>query len=282
MKQELLFYEAQCVKCGACVKVCPQGVHKLTDETADASATGMKHLLERSQCTLCGACAAHCPVEALEIAGVEIEAEEVVQRLLRDRAFYENSGGGITLSGGEPLFQLAFTEEILRRCKEEGLHTCLDTSGYMIRTSHIANGNKVFFDSREVMKRLVQDHYVDLFLFDLKETDDARHRAVTGVPLTPILENLKAIADAGGCIRLRCPIIPGVNDWASHVKKIGEIAGEISGITAIDLIPYHRLGLVKAEALGEEQQEFQALTEEKKQELLGILKANTVLNCNWM
>ena len=297
MKRELLFYEAQCVKCGTCVRICPQGVHQLVNRTseitetengkteaeaADSAGKDVKHVLERRDCTMCGACVDHCPVEALEIAGIETDAEEVVQRLLRDRAFYKNSGGGITLSGGEPLFQLDFTVEILRRCKEEGLHTCLDTSGYIVNSFHHTEEDGVFCDSHEIMTWLVRNRLVDLFLFDLKETDEERHQAATGVSLSPILGNLSAIGDAGGCIRLRCPVIPGINDRASHMEKIAEIAGNVSGIMAVDLIPYHRLGLVKAEALEEEQQEFTSLTEEKKQELLGILSDKTELKCNWI
>ena len=263
MKRELLFYGEQCTGCGICVKNCPNGVHEIRNTDS-----GFLHTLNRENCILCGACAARCPAEALEMAGEELEAEETVQRLLRDRAFYRNSGGGITLSGGEPLLQFAFTKEVLLRCREEGLHTCLDTSGFGI--------------SPDQMKQLVLDGLVDLFLYDLKETEEERHRTVTGVPLAPILMNLKAVGDAGGNIRLRCPIVPGVNDREEHVKRIGEIAEEVRGILAIDLIPYHHLGLVKAEALGEKQQKFELLTEERKQELLHVLKQTCEAECGWM
>lgn len=272
-KRELLFYEAQCVKCGICVRTCPNGAHRLEVRRADADTdpageTERIHFLDREKCVLCGACADHCPVEALEMTGMEIEADDVALRLLRDRAFYKNSGGGVTLSGGEPLFQLDFTREILKRCKEEGLHTCLDTSGYGI--------------PEEEIRCLVRDGIVDLFLYDLKETNEERHLAATGVPLAPVLRNLEEAGAAGGRIRLRCPIIPGVNDREEHLGKIGEIAESIPGIMAIDLIPYHRLGLVKAKALGGKQKEYERLTDGQKETLLAALVKKTGMPCGWI
>ena len=259
MKRELLYYEETCIKCGSCSEACPHGVHCFIDG---------KHMLLRENCVLCGACADVCPVRALELSGEEIEAEELVARLLRDRAFYEHSGGGITLSGGEPLFQPAFTEEVLRRCKAEGIHTCVDTSGVGVSCDTVA--------------RFTREGLADLWLYDLKETDEERHRAATGVPLTPILRNLETIGEAHGKLRLRCPVIPGVNDREEHMEKIGEIAEKVPGVLAIDLVPYHRLGLVKAEALGEQQESFEALPEKRKKALLGRLQEKTGIPSSWI
>ena len=259
MKRELLYYEETCIKCGSCADACPEGVHLFQDG---------KHVLLRENCVVCGACADVCPVRALELSGEEIEAEELVARLLRDRAFYEHSGGGITLSGGEPLFQPAFTEEVLRRCKAEGIHTCVDTSGAGVSCDTVA--------------RFTREGLADLWLYDLKETDEERHRAATGVPLTPILRNLETIGEAHGKLRLRCPVIPGVNDREEHMEKIGEIAEKVPGVLAIDLVPYHRLGLVKAEALGEQQKTFEALPETRKKALLGRLQEKTDIPSSWI
>ena len=265
-RQELLFYADQCVCCGRCVKACQNGAHLLQTQERDFGKP--VHIYVREKCTLCGACAAVCPAEALEMTGEDVEASKVVKRLLRDRAFYENSGGGVTLSGGEPLFQLAFTEEILRGCKAEGLHTCLDTSGVGA--------------SPEEISRLTKEHLVDLYLYDLKETDDARHRDATGVPFQTVLDNLEAVSCAGGRIRLRCPIIPGVNDRDAHLSRVGAIAETLPGVEAVDLIPYHRLGLVKAMALSESQQEFAALEEEQKKAFSDLVKHETKKPVQWL
>lgn len=152
---------------------------------------------------------------------------------MKDAVFYERSDGGITISGGEPLFQPEFCFELLQKSKIAGLHTCLDTSG---------------FAPRKIMKQILP--FVDLFLYDLKETDYANHLACTGVPLDIILENLKLIDENGKKIILRCPIVPGINMRSEHAEKIAEIAKNLSNLLEINLMPYHPLGESKLVNLG--------------------------------
>ena len=200
-------------------------------------------LFYKDKCTGCGRCrgitAADrdfvCFNDAKEICGKTVSANEVTAEVLKDKPFYKNSGGGVTLSGGEPLAQYDFSLELLKKAKENGIHTAIETCGY-------AEKSKIL----EIAK------YVDLFLFDCKETDPELHKEYTGFDNKIILENLKALSDAGSKIILRCPIIPGFNDRAEHFKGISEIAGKLSGIEHIEVEPFHPLGESKYSALGKE------------------------------
>ena len=160
---------------------------------------------------------------------------EVTAEVLKDKPFYKNSGGGVTLSGGEPLAQYDFSLELLKKAKENGIHTAVETCGY-------AEKSKIL----EIAK------YVDLFLFDCKETDPELHKEYTGFDNKIILENLKALSDAGSKIILRCPIIPGFNDRAEHFKGISETAEKFIGIEHIEIEPFHPLGESKYSALDRE------------------------------
>lgn len=252
-QKELLVYDKTCTRCGICMKVCRQGVH-LVD--------GDRHALARENCVLCGNCAENCPKDAIELTGREMSTDEVMTVLMRDEIFYRNGKGGITLSGGEPLSQFDFTRELLEKCAAEGLHTCVDTSGFGGRA-----------------KELVP--YAGLFLWDLKDTDSGRHLAMIGVPLEPILESLYETAEAGGAFYIRCPIIPGVNDSAEHLCEIGRIANRLKGVKQIDLVPYHDLGLMKAAAAGIPQESYTALQPEQKEKLLNTVRKETVLPVQW-
>ena len=159
--------------------------------------------------------------------------DEVLKEIVKDKPFYENSGGGVTLSGGEPLAQYDFSLELLKKAKENGIHTTIETCGY-------AEKSKIL----EIAK------YVDLFLFDCKETDQELHKEYTGFDNKIIPENLKALSDAGSKIILRCPIIPGFNDRAEHFKGISETAEKFIGIEHIEIEPSHPLGESKYSALG--------------------------------
>lgn len=220
----LSYLPSKCIGCGHCLSICPRGAHSTVDGA---------HVLDRDACTACGACARECPARALELVGREVSVDEVIAEVLRDRAFYGTSGGGMTLSGGEPLAQIGFTEALLKAGKEEGLHCCVETSG---------------LSGREGLE-LIRGH-VDLFLFDYKETDSARHVEFTGVPNDLILANLRALHDAGSSIRLRCPIVPGYNDRADHFEGIARLAGELANLEGVELMPYNRLGESKAERFG--------------------------------
>ncbi|MGI6550434.1 MAG: glycyl-radical enzyme activating protein [Syntrophomonadales bacterium] len=221
---EISFLIAKCVGCGCCVQACPQGCHRVTEQG---------HEYDRADCTRCGRCVEVCNFCALEVVGREMTAEEVVAEAERDRTFFETSGGGITLSGGEPLFQPNFAETILRLAKERGLSTCVETSG---------------FCSERVMRKVMD--YVDIFLFDYKETDRNRHIEYTGVSNEPVLRNLRMLSEAEHTIVLRCPLIPGKNDREEHALGIASMADSLQSVLRVELEPYHPLGASKSLRFG--------------------------------
>lgn len=194
-----------------------------------------RHLLEggvpvtdRGVCRICGACAEACYAEARERIGWEMTVEETMAEIERDRPFYEESGGGVTVSGGEPLAQPEFLGALLSACRAAGIHTALDTCG---------------FAPWEVLDRIRGD--VDLFLYDLKLLDDAKHRELTGVSNDLIVKNLRALSDRGHRIHLRVAIIPGVNDDDASLREIGAFASSLPHLDEIDILPYNRMGIDK-------------------------------------
>ncbi len=223
---EISFLPAKCIRCGYCVDICPNHSHSLTEDG---------HFFSRGNCEKCGKCSEECYAEALELIGKEMTVSEALAEVLKDQAFYETSGGGMTVSGGEPMLQFEFTKALVEAAKAEGLHVCLDTCGFAP------------FDK---YSQLLDS--VDIFLYDLKETDPEKHKEFTGVPLQLILENLKRIDGAGGKIILRCPIIPGLNDREEHFLEIAKIANGLSNIIAINIQPYHPLGSSKNARIGKE------------------------------
>lgn len=224
-KTEIFFDARKCVGCRSC-EVCPYGCHVFTDT---------EHIFNREKCIACGKCAAECYTDALELVGTEKSVEEIIAEVMKDEAFYENSGGGMTLSGGEPMFQFDFTYELLKRAKENGLHTCIETCG---------------FAKREQYEKIAD--LVDIFLFDYKETDPGKHKEFTGVTNELILENLKKLDEKGCKTVLRCPIIPGLNDTDEHFTGIAKTANSLRNVLEINVEPYHPLGKGKSEMLGKE------------------------------
>jgi len=217
---ELSFLPDKCIGCGYCASVCPNGCF-----------VGGK--FDRSNCISCGACCEKCYSGARERIGKYMTVEEVLTEVMKDWMFYAESGGGMTISGGEPLFQPEFTVGLLRQAKSAGLHNALDTCG--------------FAAWEDIAAALP---FTDIFLYDLKETDAARHLQYTGVELKPILENLFRIDGLGGKIILRCPLVPGLNLREDHAAALAGIAGKLQNLAEIDLMAYHPLGESKPVRLG--------------------------------
>jgi pyruvate formate lyase activating enzyme len=212
---EIHYLEERCIRCGDCVLACPHGA-------LDAQ---LHHHPEL--CLRCGECVEACPSGARQLAGRWMTVEEVLAEVLKDEVFYEESGGGIAISGGEPLQQADFVEALLAACKVRQLHTVLDTCG---------------FASSDILRR-VSEH-VDLFFYDLKIMNSEKHLNLTGVANDLILQNLKMLAEGGNAIRVRVPIIPGSNDDNENLDAMSRFLSPL-GIREIDLLPYHELGIDK-------------------------------------
>jgi pyruvate formate lyase activating enzyme len=193
---------------------------------------GNQFITDRALCERCGACMVACTAEAREIVGQEMTVEQVMDEVLRDVIFYDECGGGVTFSGGEPLLQDGFLFDLLRACKDHDLHTIVDTCGY-------ANA--------DTLDRVRP--YVDLFLYGIKVMDDARHCEVTGASNALILDNLRHLADHDHRVVIRIPIIPHINDDADNLRQIGALACSMPDIERVDLLAYHKLGKDKYERL---------------------------------
>lgn len=225
-KPELFYNAKKCVKCGKCASVCDFNVHSFIDG---------EHIFKRELCASCGKCEKVCPASALEMSGYEISTEDVIAAVLRDKIFYDNSGGGMTLSGGEPMLQYEFALELMKKAKENGLHTCMETCGY----APWENYQKI-------------SEYTDIFLFDYKVTNPEKHKEYTGVTNEKILENLKMLDSIGKSTILRCPIIPTLNDDTEHLLAIAKTANLLKNVIEINIEPYHPLGKGKSELLGKD------------------------------
>lgn len=218
---ELSLNEALCIGCGRCFQVC--AVHHVQNG---------RHVIQREACRRCFLCAEECPSGALSRIGSDVDTEEIIALAERDRAYYEKSGGGLTVSGGEPLAQPLFLAELLEKAAARGLHTAVETCGYA---------------KWDAVARILP--VTDLFLYDIKETDPDRHRLYTGVNPARILENLQRLSDAGKKIVLRCPVLPDLNDRPDHFRSVGKLAERTAGVDHVEIEPYHPLGLSKAKKL---------------------------------
>jgi len=221
--KQLFFDTEKCISCGSCQEVCPNNAHSFATN----------HKLKPEHCDLSGKCVEVCSSEALRIIGTEIQTAEIMTEVEKDKAFYKRSGGGVTISGGEPMYQFLFLCELVQQLNLHKYHICLDTSG---------------FASKTLFEKIMP--YVNLFHFDLKLLDAGIHKKETGVGLTVILENLHFIASRRKEIILRCPIIPGINDHKLHFEKVVAIAARYPSIKRIDVLPYHKMGVKKAKILG--------------------------------
>ena len=220
---ELAYFINLCEKCGRCVKSCKHGAIAIKSKQI---------VIDREKCDGCSICTQECYNGALKILGNYMTVEEVMDEVIKDMPFYKNSNGGVTLSGGEPLQQYNFIAPLLKELKRQEIHTAVETSGFF---------------SLERIQCCLDD--IDLFLFDIKQMDSNRHKEVTGVSNELILENAKKLAAMGKKITIRVPYIPDINDSMLNMKMLGNFLHELN-IHSINLLPYHKLGLSKYEALG--------------------------------
>lgn len=218
---QIMFNADRCIGCGACTEVCPVGART-------------EGGLDRSLCHFCGACASACYSGALSLAGQELTVEQVMSTLRRDAEIFAASGGGLTISGGEPLAQADFAIALATAAQAEGMHVCVETSGY---------GN--------AEKLIALAAVTDLFLFDCKLTEPGSFRTWCGGELSVVLDHLSLLEQLGAQVILRCPIIPEVNDTVDHIAGIAAWARTHSCIREIHFQPYHRLGLSKSAQLGQ-------------------------------
>lgn len=219
LRPEILFHADKCVHCGRCAAVCPAG--------AVAFADGRRRM-DRAACGGCGACVRPCPAGALQRVGRRQEVSEVLKEVLRDRVFYQSSGGGMTLSGGEPLAQPDFAAALARAAREAGVSVCIETCGHAPASA------------LEMVRP-----WVDTFYFDIKVVSPEKHRRFSGVDNGCILQNLRTLSEAGSDIVLRCPLVPGLNDDKADLAAIAGLAAEVPGVREIQVEPYHPLGMDK-------------------------------------
>ena len=229
--------------CGLCLEACPNGaISQGKPQTTPSGSPIVYPEVDKSKCDDCGACARGCKAEALYLCGIDRTVDEVMHRLLRDKPFFDESGGGVTVSGGECLCQPEFTIALLKRCKDNHIHTAVDTTGFV---------------QWAVIEKALP--YTDLFLYDVKCMDSALHKQVIGVPNDPILENVKEIAKAGHRLWIRIPVIPLFNDSEEHFDQYGAFLSSIrNAVDIVQLMPYHKMGLSKHDRLLKKEKIFVA------------------------
>ncbi|HEY69493.1 MAG TPA: glycyl-radical enzyme activating protein [Anaerolineae bacterium] len=222
LKQQIMTHDIRCIGCGKCAEACGTGAIAFTEAGRE---------IDWEKCNECLECAKVCPARGIETVGKFMTVDEVVAKVEQDRIFYENSGGGMTVSGGEPLVQWEFVSRVLERCREKGIHTALDTCGMAPWRD---------------LERVIE--HTDLVLFDVKHMDSAIHKEGTGVGNETILENARKVAERT-TTWVRIPLIPGFNDSESNLTRVAQFAGEI-GAEKISLLPYHNYGSSKYPKLG--------------------------------
>ncbi len=237
-ESQMAYYGNKCISCGECLSVCDKGAHKIVDG---------RHVFDRALCISCGKCEKECLGSAMILYGRKISADELLPKLLEDRDFYETSGGGVTLSGGECLMQGDFCEEILRLCKENSLNTAVDTCGYV---------------KREVLDKVIP--YTDTFLYDVKAYSEETHIKCTGRSNKIILENLFYLDSRGKRIEVRIPYVP---DYNSHeMGDIAEMLSKIKNLVRVRLLPYHNYAGTKYKSLDIENTLPEKMPEESETE----------------
>jgi len=225
--------ESRCVRCGHCHEACPQEQAGKRVDSSSHVPNDQRPVIP-ADCTLCGACVEACPTGARQMVGRDMTVEDVVNEVLRDRMFHDQSGGGATLSGGEPLAQAPFVLRLLQALRARSIHTALDTSG---------------FAPRQVILDVAP--WVDLFLYDVKCVDDQAHRLQTGVSNALILENLKTLGAIHANIWVRIPLVSGFNLDDAQLDASARYVASIPGVQQVNLLPYHRMGTGKSQRHGD-------------------------------
>ncbi|MEA5001939.1 MAG: glycyl-radical enzyme activating protein [Christensenella sp.] len=245
---QIMWWKTRCLGCLRCVEVCPHA--------AIAAGPG-GIVIDKERCTYCGLCAQGCNAEALTMVGKVMSVEDVMREISKDEGFYENSGGGVTFSGGEAFAQYPFLLELCKTAKKRRYHTCIETTGYT---------------DWEKLKATAE--YIDIFLYDLKCMDDEVHKKVTGVSNTLILENYIRLKKTNANIIVRVPVIPGINDDDENFRKMATFLAKHSPGCRIDLLPYHRLGISKYERLrmGYELPDLEPPPEKRMDEIKAFLE----------
>ena len=221
---QVAYYEHLCMQCGSCAAVCPQGAHRFGPDG---------HVFQHQSCAVCGKCADICPKNALKLLGTPITPDEALRIVLEDAVFYQVSGGGVTLSGGEPLLQADFCRELLKKTKQREIHTAVDTCGAV----PWENFEKVL-------------PFTDLFLYDIKHTDDTEHRKRPGLGNVQIINNLCSLAQRGKHVEIRIPLIPGFNDTKENIMATQALLEPMKNITRVRILPYHDMARSKFSAIG--------------------------------
>lgn len=237
---ELMHWPGRCTRCYACIEACPKGA--IAKDAAGAV------VIDRKACDLCGKCAEACLYDAMQMVGREMSVEEVLSEVEKDKIFYDQSGGGVTLSGGDPFVQSAFAEALLDGCRSRGIPAAVDTAG---------------FSRNGVLDRVASK--AGLILYDLKCMDDARHKELTGVSNVPIIENLKRLAAGPTEVWVRIPLVSGVNDDDENVRRTIALLKSLKTIKKVGILPYHSGGLEKARRIGREShfRKFETPSEER-------------------
>ncbi len=222
---ELFFQASRCIGCRRCEAVCPRHCHSTAPDGG--------HRFDRRGCIRCGQCAQRCCSGALEVVGRRMSVDEVMEEVLTDQVFYRTSGGGMTLSGGEPMMQFEFVRALLRRAKAEEIPVCVETCG-----------EAPYEHCRALLP------WVERFHFDVKLLDEAQHRRWTGTSNKRILENLRRLDEDGAKLVLSCPVVPGVNDTPEHLIGVARLAESLRHVIRIKVEPFHPLGSNKCARLG--------------------------------
>ncbi len=244
-EQQLIASPSNCIGCGHCVEVCPKGAISFGE-------TGV--IIDRMRCDTCLTCADGCNALALRPVARRMTVADVLAEVEQDKGFYDNTGGGLTVSGGEVLAHAKFAAALIDAAAERGISSCVDTSG---------------FGSASVLRGLAARDSVTDVLFDIKAANDATHRTYVGVPVAPILANLRMLASDAATqskITVRMPLVAGINDGEAAIRAAGDIVREC-GIRRVTLLPYHNLGIAKARNIGSGQREFAAPSDERVAEI---------------